>query len=103
MAWKSETDRNRAHGDYFRDVSEKYDIPKYVLKKVAEKYLNRKIIYRPKKGFPVPFEKWLGDLRRWDFDSDIFISNDISKYNGWKKFMLINLDTFVKVFAGSKK
>lgn len=103
VAWKSETDRNRAHGDYFRDVSEKYDIPKYVLKKVAEKYLNRKIIYRPKKGFPVPFEKWLGDLRRWDFDSDIFISNDISKYNGWKKFMLINLDTFVKVFAGSKK
>lgn len=103
VAWKSEKDRNAAKDLYFRDVSEQYDIPKFIIKKVAEKYLNHRIIYRPKKGFPVPFEKWFQDLKEWDFDSEVFISTDISKYSGWKKFMLINLDAFVKIFSKFKK
>lgn len=32
---------------------------KYILKKVAEKHLPRKIIYRPKKGFGIPISEWL--------------------------------------------
>lgn len=37
---------------------------KYLLKKVMEKYLPHEIIYRKKRGFPVPIAKWLrGDLR----------------------------------------
>jgi len=31
---------------------------KYLLKKVMEKYLPPEIIYRKKKGFPVPIAKW---------------------------------------------
>ena len=31
---------------------------KYLLKKVMEKYLPREIIYRPKRGFPVPIALW---------------------------------------------
>ncbi|MBL8524498.1 MAG: asparagine synthase (glutamine-hydrolyzing) [Betaproteobacteria bacterium] len=31
---------------------------KYLLKKVMERYLPREIIYRPKKGFPVPIAVW---------------------------------------------
>lgn len=103
IAWKSDHDFKMARNKYFRVVSEKYDIPKYILKKVAEKYLNHKIIYRRKKGFPVPFDKWFSDLNKWDFDNELFVSNNISKYNGWKKFMLINLDAFVKEFAKYKK
>lgn len=32
---------------------------KYILKKVAEKYLSNDIIYRPKKGFGIPITEWL--------------------------------------------
>jgi asparagine synthase (glutamine-hydrolysing) len=31
---------------------------KYLLKRVMERYLPREIIYRPKKGFPVPIAAW---------------------------------------------
>lgn len=38
---------------------------KYLLKKIAEKFLPDEIIYREKKGFPVPTQKWFqGDLMR---------------------------------------
>ena len=69
----------------------------------AEKYCPFDIIYRPKKGFPVPFEKWFHDLNEWDLDSEVFISKDIRGYSGWKKFMLINLDCFIKMFNPFKK
>ncbi|MCK4350542.1 MAG: hypothetical protein KAX13_06770, partial [Candidatus Krumholzibacteria bacterium] len=37
---------------------------KYVIKKIAEKYLDRDIIYRHKVGFEVPIGQWLrGDLK----------------------------------------
>jgi len=32
---------------------------KYILKKVAERYLPREIIYRPKTGFGAPVRKWV--------------------------------------------
>jgi len=99
LAWKTEEDRKKARKMPFRAVSEKHDIPKFIIKKVAERYLPSKIIYRPKKGFPVPFQKWLGELKEWDFDMNVFTSKDISKFNGWKKFMLINLDAFIKIFS----
>jgi len=34
---------------------------KYLLKKVAERYLPKDIVYRKKMGFGIPTEKWLGD------------------------------------------
>jgi asparagine synthase (glutamine-hydrolysing) len=34
---------------------------KYLLKKVAERYLPKDIIYRKKMGFGIPTERWLGD------------------------------------------
>jgi asparagine synthase (glutamine-hydrolysing) len=33
---------------------------KYLLKKVAERYLPKEIVYRKKSGFPLPFKKWYG-------------------------------------------
>ena len=32
---------------------------KYIIKKVAEKYIPHEIIYRKKSGFPVPIQMWL--------------------------------------------
>lgn len=34
---------------------------KRLVKKVAERYLPRDIVHRPKMGFPVPFDRWLKD------------------------------------------
>ena len=96
--WKSEEDEKKAKGVYFRDISEKYDIPKYILKKLAEKYLPKEIIYRKKYGFPVPFDKWFKSLKRWYLDDGVFKTKDISRFNGWKKFMIINLNTFIEEF-----
>lgn len=96
--WKSEEHKENSKNMNFRNISEKMDVPKYILKKIAEKYLPFKIIYRPKKGFPVPFDKWFADLKEWPLNKEIFKSNDISNFNGWKKFMLINLNTFIEEF-----
>lgn len=38
----------------------KYEL-KYLLKKVGERYLPKDIVYRSKKGFPLPIHDWLGD------------------------------------------
>lgn len=37
----------------------KYEL-KYLLKKVGERYLPKDIVYRSKKGFPLPINDWLG-------------------------------------------
>jgi len=37
----------------------KYEL-KYLLKKVGERYLPKNIVYRSKKGFPLPINEWLG-------------------------------------------
>jgi asparagine synthase (glutamine-hydrolysing) len=39
---------------------------KYLLRKLAYRYIPRKIVYRPKQGFEVPIADWLkGPLRQW--------------------------------------
>ena len=100
--WKSADHEARAGELSFRDMSEKLDVPKYILKKLAEKYLPHKIIYRPKYGFPVPFDKWFGDLKEWPLDPEIFKTTDISGLNGWKKFMTINLNACIEIFKSHK-
>lgn len=87
----------------YTEISEKFDTPKFILKRLAEKYLPNDIIYRKKIGFPVPFEQWFKDDKTWNLDSNIFKTNDISSFSGWKKFMIINLDTFLKIFNNYKR
>ena len=42
---------------------------KYILKKVAEEFLPRKVVYRKKKGFGVPLATWLtGELKEFMLD-----------------------------------
>ena len=98
VKWKNKESKQKALGLNFRDISENFDIPKYILKKLAENYLPHKIIYRPKYGFPVPFDLWFEDLKDWDLDEEIFKTNNINSLSGWKKFMVINLNTLFNVF-----
>lgn len=102
VRWHDGYDESRLVGMSYKDVSEKYDTPKYILKKLAENYLPENIIYRPKYGFPVPFEQWLNDINEYDFNLGVFKSKDISYLNGWKKFMLINLNRFIQIFEPYK-
>jgi asparagine synthase (glutamine-hydrolysing) len=95
---KSGVNREAILGLTYSEVSDRFDTAKFLLKKVAESYLPEQIIYRQKKGFPVPFDIWFSDLLHWDLDDTVFRTNDLTGISGWKKFMLVNLDTFVKSF-----
>lgn len=57
LRWKDGTNINNVHTDS-SVYSEADDIPKYLLKRIAEKYLPDDIIYRKKMGFPVPLNQW---------------------------------------------
>jgi len=45
------------------DVSERHDVPKYILKKALEGSLSDRILYRRKMGFPVPLLRFMSGQR----------------------------------------
>lgn len=56
----------------------KKDVTKYLLRKVAERYLPNDVIYRPKTGFGAPVRKWMtNDLR--DFVDERLNEDKITK------------------------
>jgi asparagine synthase (glutamine-hydrolysing) len=58
LRWKNKLSSIKSFFCNSEDISEKYDIPKFILKKLAEKKLPKSIIYRKKMGFPVPLNSW---------------------------------------------
>jgi asparagine synthase (glutamine-hydrolysing) len=69
--------------DFTALVPERYKLKgfktKYILKKLARKYLPTEIVDRPKKGFGVPIDKWLReDLK--EAMLDLLSESQISKY-----------------------
>jgi asparagine synthase (glutamine-hydrolysing) len=115
-------DKNSAEKSEFLssdEISEKYDIPKYLLKKSFEKEIPKEVLYRKKMGFPVPLNKWFGGnfneyakeilLDKETIDRNIFkveaikaLLNDKNvKENhslGMKIWMLINLELFFRFY-----
>ena len=64
---------------------------KYILKKVAHKYLPENIIHRSKKGFEVPISEWLkGPLKQWSLE---IIENETLYHN-----LPINMNEIKKLF-----
>lgn len=98
VSWKNGSPPENHTKIHYKDLADQYTIPKYILKKLAENYFPPEFIYRPKVAFPIPFENWLDHINMWDLDSEVFTSTNISAFNAWHKFMLINLDFFVKEF-----
>ncbi len=80
LHWNSVSDEIKAKSLYAQQYSEVLDTPKYILKKVAEKYLPNDIIYRKKMGFPVPLSQWFPNLVQ---------QADILKDSGWLKSELL--------------
>jgi len=58
LKWKNKISKFASNFLTSETISEKFDIPKYILKRVAENKLPDSIIYRKKVGFPVPLNSW---------------------------------------------
>lgn len=74
----------------------KFGQSKYILKKIAEKYLPEKDIYRKKQGFAAPIEVWFrGDLKRYIYS---IILSDKAKKRGYFDYGFIKhlLDAHVQ-------
>jgi len=61
LKWNSHKDKMKSKDLIGDSISENLDTPKYILKKMAEKYLPDDILYRKKMGFPVPLDRWFID------------------------------------------
>lgn len=66
LKWCSEAARDNAKNFCGVDISEKFDIPKYILKKALEDKLPKEVLYRKKMGFPVPLNSLLGAFSKQD-------------------------------------
>ncbi|ODN42975.1 asparagine synthase (glutamine-hydrolyzing) [Piscirickettsia litoralis] len=60
LKWLSEKSQQQANTLLAKDISEKYDTPKHILKKSFEAEIPNSILYRKKMGFPVPLNDWFG-------------------------------------------
>lgn len=58
LKWLNNKSKTQARKLYSSEYSEELDVPKYLLRKVANKYLPVEIIKRKKVGFPVPLSDW---------------------------------------------
>ncbi|MFN2458531.1 MAG: asparagine synthase (glutamine-hydrolyzing) [Chitinophagaceae bacterium] len=73
--------------EYAPSLSDQYKIkgstPKYILRKLAERYLPLELINQPKRGFEIPLKNWVeNDLREMIFDyllpSDAFVRSFVN-------------------------
>ncbi len=86
LKWRSQTDKATACSYNSDQISEKYDIPKYILKKTFENDLPKEVVWRKKMGFPVPVHKWLGDDFN-DFAKEILLDKRAQNRNFYNKNM----------------
>jgi len=116
IKWKDWYDNEKAVNELLKakDISEKLDTTKYILRKVSEKYLPKEIIERKKVWFPVPLDNWfkwnfqeyakkilLDDLTlsRWIFDKDYLLSKKWTEELNWINiWMMINLELFIRKY-----
>ncbi|MDD3877309.1 MAG: asparagine synthase (glutamine-hydrolyzing) [Bacteroidales bacterium] len=84
LKWNNKNAMLIAKKQYANEYSETLDTPKYILKKISEKFLPNDIIYRKKMGFPVPLTNW--------FDKLQYLSKNELKDADWlKKGTIISL------------
>lgn len=80
IRWKSVADELMARTYNCDQISERYDIPKYILKRTFENDLPAEVVWREKVGFPVPVHRWFGNEFN-NFAKDILL-DDTSKKRG---------------------
>ncbi len=95
----------------FEKISENKDVPKFILKKIAENIVPNEIINRKKQGFPLPLDKWFGEdyyemMKKILIDKNNLISHfiDLKKLEelikqkeiGQKIWMLYSLEIWLQ-------
>ncbi len=111
LKWIDEGNKEVARSEYAKDYSEKRDIPKYILKKVAENYLPDEIIYRKKVGFPVPLSEWMSEISKlakqylinadWVYGkrvNDLISETTTNSRAGQILWMFINIEKFKQMY-----
>lgn len=68
------------------------NISKYILREIACMFVPKNFAYTEKHPFPVTFNTWMKDINNWNLNDKLFLTKNISKFNGWNKWMLINLN-----------
>ncbi|MBA6294069.1 asparagine synthase (glutamine-hydrolyzing) [Colwellia sp. MB3u-70] len=92
LKWNSSKDQVLGKNKLADQSSEIHDTPKYILKKVGEKYLPDDVLYRKKMGFPVPLDKWLGGSFADDARKILADKNNIANQVIDTSFVLSLLD-----------
>ena len=111
LKWISVENKEFAKEEVAKEYSENRDIPKYILKKVSEKYLPDDIIYRKKVGFPVPLSQWYDELTllaneflknaewlRQDKLADLLMDAKEDERAGQILWMFVNIEMFKKKY-----
>ena len=75
LRWKSRISKYKALFHNSEYISERYDIPKYILKRLAVGKIPNTIIDRKKMGFPVPLNNWI-DSSFGEYAYDMLSSSD---------------------------
>lgn len=116
IKWKSPLSKFKSLFSNNFSFSEKYDINKYLLRKVGTKYLPNKISKAKKLGFPLPMNEWMRDKKvkellldkktyqRGFYNKDYLeklISNNPSQndpydFNGKKIWMILNVELWMR-------
>ncbi len=91
LKWRSAEAKKQAAETISDKISEKYDIPKYILKRSYEDSLPAGIVDRKKVGFPVPVHLWFG-AKFNSFAKEIMLDERAKKrnfynINGLEKFL----------------
>ncbi len=91
LKWKNKISQLVSKFYTSESISEKFDIPKYILKRLAKNKLPESIIYRKKMGFPVPLNNWaskkLGEYAYETLTSSTSKSKDIFNISTVQKFI----------------
>ena len=95
LSWKNKFSKFSSIFYNSSNISENLDVPKYILKKVAEGKINSEIIHRKKVAFPLPMNKWLGSSLNK-------IAKDLLLDKGAKISKIINGDYLNKFLNNSK-
>lgn len=110
IAWKGRLEENAAKTLHAFEYSELLDIPKYALKRVAERYISPENIYAKKLGFPVPLISWYKrlyqiadeELRSSEWLSSLFLSQlleeNITEKSTQLIWMLLNIEKFIQAY-----
>ena len=111
LKWKDKEAKQKAKSLNASEYSEDLDTPKYLLRKIAYKYLPSEIVNRKKVGFPVPLTEWFSNLEELALEllpnstwlkngvySELIAKSKNEARAGQVLWMFINIELFRKKY-----